>query len=100
MSSKYRKGVLYIRNIQPGDKCGSFMSAVGLAAATMMVEHGKRRSVYVLVRHGFPNDVLTHGHSKRAVQKNMLFSGGKGKSFKINARTWRDKSVKAPRKHS
>ncbi|HFI5334004.1 TPA: hypothetical protein ACGQS5_001663 [Serratia liquefaciens] len=100
MSSKYRKGVLYIRNIQPGDKCDSFMSAVGLAAAMMMVEHGKRRSVYVLVRHGFPNDVLTHGYSKRAVQKNMLFSGGKGKSFKVNARTWRDKNVKAPRKQS
>ncbi len=100
MSGRYRKGVLYIRHIQPGDKCDSFMSAVGLAAATMMVEHGKRRSVYVLVRHGFPNDVLTHGYSKRAVQKNMLFSGGKGKSFKVNARTWRDKSVKTLRKQS
>ncbi len=71
-----------------------------MAAATMMVEHDKRRSVYVVVRHGFPNDVLTHGHSKRAMQKNMLFSGVKGKSFKINARTWRDKNVKAPRKQS
>jgi len=100
MSSKYLKGVLYIRHIQPDDKCDSFMSAMGLAAAKMMVENGKRHSVYVLVRHGFPNDVLTHGYSKRAVQKNMLFSGGKGKSFKVNARTWRDKSAKAPRKQS
>ncbi|NWA70807.1 hypothetical protein HX775_02605 [Serratia proteamaculans] len=99
MSSKYRKGVLYIRHFQPGDKCESFMSAMGLAAAMMMVENGKRRRVYVLVRHGFPNDVLTHGYSKRAVQKNILFSGGKGKSFKVNARTWRDKSVQAPKRH-
>ncbi|QBQ72161.1 hypothetical protein HWC14_gp12 [Serratia phage Parlo] len=95
MSSRFRKGMLYIRHIKPGDKCDSFMSAVGLAAATMMVEQGKRRSVYVLVRHGFPNDVLTHGYSKRAVQSNMLFSGGKGKSFKVNARTWRIRSPKA-----
>lgn len=99
MSSRYRRGVLYIRHIQPDDKCNSFMSAMGLATATMVVEHGKRRSVYVLVRHGFPNDVLTHGYSKCAVQKNMLFSGGKGKSFKVNARTWRDKSVQAPKRH-
>lgn len=97
MSSRFRKGVLYIRHIKPGDKCDSFMSAVGLAAAMMMVEKGKRRSVYVLVRHGSPNTVLTHGYSKRAVQKNMLFSGGKGKSFKVNARTWRDRSVRAPK---
>ncbi|MBL3524172.1 hypothetical protein IM876_15950 [Serratia plymuthica] len=97
MSSKYTKGVLYIRHFQPGDKCNSFMSAMGLAAATMMVERGKRSRVFVLVRHGFPNDVLTHGYSKRAVQKNMLFSGGKGKSFKVNARTWRDKSVRMPK---
>lgn len=100
MSIKYRKGVLYIRHIQPGDKCDSFMSAVSLAAATLMVEHSKRRSVYVLVRHGFPNKVISHGYSKRAIQKNILFGGGKGKPFKVNARTWRDKSVKAPKRHS
>ncbi|EPG7067893.1 hypothetical protein SJZ82_05495 [Serratia marcescens] len=95
MSSKHRKGVLYIRHIQPGDKCDRFMSAVGLAAAMMKVESGIRRSVYVLVRHGFPNDVLSHGHSKRAVEKNILFGGGKGKSFKVNARTWRSKNQQA-----
>jgi hypothetical protein len=44
MSSKYRKGVLYTRHIQPDDKCDSFMSAMDLAAATMMVKNGKHRS--------------------------------------------------------
>lgn len=93
MSSRYRKGVLYIRHMKPGDKCDSFMAAVGLAAAQMMVERGKRRSVYVIVRHGFPHQVISHSHTKHGLQKNILFGGGKGKPFKVNARTWRVRPV-------
>ena len=90
--SRYRKGILYIRHLQPEDKCNGFMDAMGLALKNLMVERGKRRSVYVLVRHGFPNEVISHGHTKRDVQKNILFSGGKGKPFKVNARKWRVKT--------
>lgn len=91
--SRYRKGVMYIRRFQQGDRCTSFMDAMGLAAKLLMVEHGKHRHVYVLVRHGFPNEVFSYGHSKRDIQKNILFSGGKGKSFNVNARTWRVKAA-------
>lgn len=90
--SRYRKGVMYIRHLQPGDKCTGFMDSIGLATKVLMVECGKCHHVYVLVRHGFPNEVISHGHTKRDVQKNILFSGGKGKSFKVNARKWRAKT--------
>lgn len=90
---KHLKGVLYIRHLTPADKARNFMSSLDIALCKTRVENGKRKHVYVLVRHGFPNDVITVGHSKRQIQRNMMFSGGAGKSFKVNARSWRDRTA-------
>lgn len=86
--SKYRKGVLYVRRLKKGDKTESWRTAARLAFYHQMIDNGRYRSAYVLVRHGFP-DVMEVDQRKHDLQKRLMFSGGG--SFKQGARRWKVK---------
>lgn len=86
--SKYRKGALYVRRMRRTDKTNSWQTSYRMAFYQTMLDSGKYRKAYVLVRHGFP-DVIEVDQSKAELQSRMRFSGGR--SFKEGARSWKVK---------
>ncbi len=87
MSTKHRKGVLYIRRMKPQDRADSWITAVSMAAKQMLAEKYGRRPPLVLLRHGFHDmTVIEVGETRRDLQQRILSSHP---SFKATARSWR-----------
>lgn len=93
--SKYRKGMLYVRRLNPKDKAGSYITALQMAAKSMLSHKFNRRPPFVLVRYGYRGmDVMDVGDSRADLLSRI--NGGM-EPFRDISRRFRDErpSVKS-----
>lgn len=63
---RYTRGMLYIRRAKPTDKADSIFTAMSMAAKESM---NGPRGYFVVVRRGFPSEVLECGYTRHELKQ-------------------------------
>lgn len=69
---KYTYGEAYIRKLHPKDKADSFMTAYRMSALKLICER-QGKTPYVLVRRGFPYEVLEVDQTKAMLAERFAY---------------------------
>lgn len=92
--SRYRKGCLYVRRLRLGDK-GDFTDSIRMGYFWSLIQSGRLKAAYVLVRHGQrPQRIMAVGATRAEVEACLLHRHA---SFQALARAWRDDDARQPK---